>query len=345
MPSIPSLSEFIKCNNLSSCFQELYNFLFALFILLAFLSFLYGAFLYLLSAGGVYDKEKGKNKMKNSIIALLVALIVPIILNMINPGIFRSELKVPQVEVTLPEYQGFGSGYIEPPPGSTQPPPGSTQPPPGSTQPPPGSTQPPSGPGGGNQPTSGTIQNNVILIKQTDPNFRNIPYGCDTIGGSGCGIVSLAMAISYCNGNIRDTNYLRNLITELANYAVKNPPEKPYFICGVGTSHGLFIDNNFLRKYNVEGRTVNIEGAKDALKKGEVVIAGFRGSFPGFGYDNHIVLLTGYKNGKFLVNDPANLNVTEISIQAASGHIVAMTAIRCLSNFITLDFLDKNSIY
>ncbi len=333
MPSISSLSEFIQCNDLSSCFQGLYNFLFALFILLAFLSFLYGAFLYLLSAGGVYDKEKGKNKMKNSIIALLVALIIPIILNMINPGIFRGELKVPQVDVTLPEYLGFGSGYIKPPPGSTQPPPGSTQ--------------PPSGPGGGNQPISGTIQNNVILIKQTDPNFRNIPYGCDSIGGSGCGIVSLAMAISYCNGNIRDTNYLRNLITELANYAVKNPPppKKPYFICGVGTSHGLFIDNNFLRKYNVEGRGVNIEGAKDALKKGEVVIAGFYGSFPGFGYDNHIVLLTGYKNGKFLVNDPADLNVTEISIQAASRHIVALTAIRCLSNFITLDVLDKNSIY
>jgi hypothetical protein len=290
--------------------------------------------LYLLSAGGVYDKEKGKNKMKNSIIALLVALIIPIILNMINPGIFRSELKVPQVDVTLPEYLGFGSGYIKPPPGSTQPPPGSTQPPPGSTQ-------PPSGPGGGNQPTSGTIQNNVILIKQTDPNFRNIPYGCDSIGGSGCGIVSLAMAISYCNGNIRDTNYLRNLITELANYAVS----KDYFICGAGTRHDLFIDNDFLRQYNVEGRRVDIEGAKDALKKGEVVIAGFYGSFPGFGYDNHIVLLTGYKDGKFLVNDPADLNVTEISIEAASGHIVYLTAIRCLSNFITLDVLDKNSIY
>jgi hypothetical protein len=253
---------------------------------------------------------------------------------MINPGIFRGELKVPQVEVTLPEYQGFGSGYIKPPPGSTQPPSGPTQPPSGPTQ-------PPSGPGGGNQPTSGTIQNNVILIKQTDPNFRNIKYGCDSIGGSGCGIVSLAMAISYCNGNIRDTNYLRNLITELANYAVS----KGYFICGLGTSHNLFTDNNFLRKYNVEGRRVDIEGAKDALKKGEVVIAGFYRRFPGFGYDNHIVLLTGYKNGKFLVNDPADLNVTEISIQAASGHIVALTAIRCLSNFITLDVLDKNSIY
>jgi hypothetical protein len=179
MPSIPSLSEFIKCNNLSSCFQELYNFLFALFILLAFLSFLYGAFLYLLSAGGVYDKEKGKNKMKNSIIALLVALIIPIILNMINPGIFRSELKVPQVEVTLFEYQGFGSGYIEPPPGSTH-------------------------------------------------------------------------------------------------------------------------------------------------------ITGFYGKFTGFGYDSHIVLLTGYQDGKFLVNDPGPLDVKEISAKEASGHIVSMTAIRCL---------------
>jgi hypothetical protein len=111
MPSISSPSELIRCDSLTSCFQALYNFLFALFILLAFLNFLYGAFLYLLSGGGFYDKEKGKNKMRNSVVAFLVALIIPIILNMINPKIFSSELKIPQVKVKLPEYK-FKPGYL-----------------------------------------------------------------------------------------------------------------------------------------------------------------------------------------------------------------------------------------
>jgi hypothetical protein len=111
MPSISSPSELIRCDSLTSCFQALYNFLFALLILLAFLNFLYGAFLYLLSGGGIYDKEKGKNKMRNSVVAFFVALIIPIILNMINPKIFSSELKIPQVKVTLPEYK-FKPGHL-----------------------------------------------------------------------------------------------------------------------------------------------------------------------------------------------------------------------------------------
>jgi hypothetical protein len=111
MPSISSPSELIHCDSLTSCFQALYNFLFALLILLAFLNFLYGAFLYLLSGGGIYDKEKGKNKMRNSVVAFLVALIIPIILNMINPKIFSSELRIPKVKVTLPEYK-FKPGHL-----------------------------------------------------------------------------------------------------------------------------------------------------------------------------------------------------------------------------------------
>jgi hypothetical protein len=111
MPSISPPSELIRCDSLTSCLQALYNFLFALLIFLAFLNFLYGAFLYLLSGGGIYDKEKGKNKMRNSVIALLVAFIIPIILNMINPKIFSSELRIPKVKVTLPEYK-FKPGYL-----------------------------------------------------------------------------------------------------------------------------------------------------------------------------------------------------------------------------------------
>jgi hypothetical protein len=61
------------------------------------LYFLYGAFLYLLSAGGVYSQEEAKRRMINSVIALLIALGLPIILYMINPNIFNVTLQVPKV--------------------------------------------------------------------------------------------------------------------------------------------------------------------------------------------------------------------------------------------------------
>jgi hypothetical protein len=98
MPLKPP-SEFIKCTDPTSCFQAIYNFLFAILIALAFLYFLYGAFQYLLSAGGVFPKEEGKKKMINSIIAVIIALVIPIFLNMINPGIFQVKLQVPKVKV------------------------------------------------------------------------------------------------------------------------------------------------------------------------------------------------------------------------------------------------------
>ena len=101
---LPAPSEIIKCKDIASCFQTIYNFFFAILIALAFLNFIYGAFLYLLSAGKVYSKDAGKNKMVNSIIAVIVVLTTPIILNMINPGIFKIEMKIPIVEVKLPQY-------------------------------------------------------------------------------------------------------------------------------------------------------------------------------------------------------------------------------------------------
>jgi hypothetical protein len=111
MPSVKPPSELIKCTNLFSCFQAIYNFLFAILIALAFLNFLYGAFLYLLSGGGIYDKSRGKDKMINSLVAVIVALVVPIILNMVNPRIFTVVLQVPTVNVELPQYT-FAPGYL-----------------------------------------------------------------------------------------------------------------------------------------------------------------------------------------------------------------------------------------
>ena len=102
MPTLPRPSEIIKCTDLVSCFQAIYNFFFALLIALAFLNFLYGAFQYLLSGSRIFSQEEGKKRMINSIIAVIVALSVPIILNMINPEIFKAKLLVPKVTVKIP---------------------------------------------------------------------------------------------------------------------------------------------------------------------------------------------------------------------------------------------------
>jgi len=102
---IPQPSTVIKCSDITSCFQSIYNFLFAILIALAFLNFLYGAFLYLLSAGGVYSKDEGKKKMVNSIISVILALSIPVILYMINPNIFKAKLQVPEVKVEPPQFE------------------------------------------------------------------------------------------------------------------------------------------------------------------------------------------------------------------------------------------------
>ncbi len=102
MPPIdfPPPSKLINCTNLANCFQALYNFGFTIFLALAFIYFLYGAFQYLLSGAGIFKTEEGKKKMQNAIIALVVVLIIPVILNFINPGIFNVTLKIPEVTVT-----------------------------------------------------------------------------------------------------------------------------------------------------------------------------------------------------------------------------------------------------
>jgi hypothetical protein len=111
---LPRPSELIVCKNLASCFQAFYNLLFAILILLAFVYFIYGALQYLLSGAKVYSKEEGKKKMINSVIAVILALSIPIILNMINPGIFKVELKLPVVESTPFLYHYYGDVDLEP---------------------------------------------------------------------------------------------------------------------------------------------------------------------------------------------------------------------------------------
>ncbi len=96
-------SQLIKCTDLASCFQGLYNFGFTILLAVCLLIFVYGAFEYMLSSAGIFDKEKGKKKMFNAIIVPIIVLIIPVILNLINPYIFQAKLQIPVIKVKVPE--------------------------------------------------------------------------------------------------------------------------------------------------------------------------------------------------------------------------------------------------
>lgn len=98
------MSQLINCNNLPTCFQAIYNFLFGLLLFLAFLYFLFGAFKYLLSGASIFSKDEGKRMMRNSLIAVIIVLIIPVILNAINPGIFDVKINIPLIVSSLPTY-------------------------------------------------------------------------------------------------------------------------------------------------------------------------------------------------------------------------------------------------
>lgn len=96
-------SQIIKCEDIISCFQTIYNFLFILLLVFAFIRFIYGAIQYLLSGAAIFPKEEGKKKMLGSLIAIIIVLIIPSILKLVNPEVFADiKMKIPKVYVTSP---------------------------------------------------------------------------------------------------------------------------------------------------------------------------------------------------------------------------------------------------
>jgi len=91
---------------LQSCIQGIYNLLVALAVLVAFLIFLYGAILYMLSP--IPDvKGSGKDKMIGALKGLAIIFIFGAILYWINPNIFNAKLifyRVTSLEMPSEEY-------------------------------------------------------------------------------------------------------------------------------------------------------------------------------------------------------------------------------------------------
>lgn len=131
------------------------------------------------------------------------------------------------------------------------------------------------------------------LFLQWDPRWGYVPYGDDSnIGLAGCGPTCLSMALFELTGDETLTP------DKIAGYAMENG----YYMSGTGTAWALMEDVP-----GVYGVSVNKPGISDNIMKGEldsghVLICAMRpGDFTAAG---HFILIYGYDETGFLVNDP-----------------------------------------
>jgi hypothetical protein len=127
------------------------------------------------------------------------------------------------------------------------------------------------------------------------------------------------MAIAYYNNY--DKSQYKNLITTLAQDAI----QKGYRTCDSGTSHALYTDNDYLRKWNIKGTYIgtDINKAISAVKNGKIVIAAMKGPSI-FTRRGHYVTVVGFDNGNFLINDPGPKDIDQASLNTFKEAVKAM---------------------
>lgn len=134
---------------------------------------------------------------------------------------------------------------------------------------------------------------NYPLFLQWDPRWGYVPYGDDScIALSGCGPTCLAMVLYYLTG---DESLTPDLFGE---YSMEND----YYLSGTGTLWALLEDTAPLYGVAVSQPDKSEEEMKAALDQGGILICSMG---PGdFTAGGHFVVVYGYDQEGFLINDP-----------------------------------------
>lgn len=148
--------------------------------------------------------------------------------------------------------------------------------------------------GTGSDPDLSYLKNSkkIPLLLQFDDRWGYLPYGSGHIGYTGCGPVCLSMVAIYLTG---DTKYTP---TWMCNFAT----EEGYCSPGNGTTWTLFSEGS--KKLGLEPKELPlVKGLiTNELDKGNpVVIVVGPGDFTNTG---HFLVLTGYDQTGFTINDP-----------------------------------------
>ena len=132
----------------------------------------------------------------------------------------------------------------------------------------------------------------VPLLMQWDRRWGYEPYAGGLLGCTGCGPTCLSMAALYLTGN---PDYSPKYV---AQYAA----EQGYAVEGSGSAWALISEG--AAHFGLEARELPLDERRmrSALEQGQLVICVLG---PGDFTDNgHFIVLTGYEDGAFTVNDP-----------------------------------------
>lgn len=148
----------------------------------------------------------------------------------------------------------------------------------------------------------GIINNDIIkaskgfYISQNNDKFENIPYGSSNLKSSGCGPISLTMALNYVN----DTELVK--LEDVLKWAEEND----MYEVNAGTRWSLV--RNFPPTVSASSKEMyisNIEQFATSIQEGEVLVTSMqKGQFTDNG---HFIVITEIKDGKVSVLDPASI--------------------------------------
>lgn len=154
-------------------------------------------------------------------------------------------------------------------------------------------------------------------VNKVDWNGKTYNVNCDwsngitgfsSIQGGGCGITSMSMIINYWMIKLKTGKYTSPI--KMAKMACENGARSKKPPCN-GTSPTKDLFNKVFEIYGIKMTYSNKSEAEKLVKQGIPVMFcgqkfyGRRGNGEKTGiYDGHFVVITGYDNGKFRVNDP-----------------------------------------
>lgn len=150
----------------------------------------------------------------------------------------------------------------------------------------------------GTTPTPTPTKPAFVFYSQLDPRWKNHPYPYPsgrTIGSSGCGPTSLAIAISSVTGK-------KVMPVTMADWSRANG----YRVTGVGTSRALYTSDKAEAKWGYRAVDIgqNFAKMREGLRNGGIGIATGQG-YPPFGSGGHVITIRSVdSNGNFKVGDP-----------------------------------------
>lgn len=140
--------------------------------------------------------------------------------------------------------------------------------------------------------TEEELEETYPLLLQFDPRWGYFEYGGKAMGLSGCGPTCLAMAI------LALTDYQDMTPDKIAEYSM----EKDYYVEDVGTAWKLMDELPKLCGLTVAHPTLREESMKAVLDDGKVLICSVKKGV--FTADGHFIVIYGYDESGFKVNDP-----------------------------------------